>query len=65
MEEYEKWKKLEAAVDRLNQRQEEISRKLEQLRLEGKKNSYQFRELMGEKLNNSAVLSFLGRNGLL
>lgn len=65
MKEEEKLKRLEAAVERLRARQEELSEKLEQLRLDGRKNSYQFRELMGEKLNNATVLAFPDANDLL
>ena len=48
----------------LADQQGEISAQLEQLRLEGKKNSVKFRELMGKKLANSIVLSTFQANGL-
>lgn len=42
-----------------------LPRQLETLRTAGKKKSYQFRELMGRKLNNVYVLSLFGQFKLL
>lgn len=55
----------ESIYDNLLLSQIEISNKLEQLRNEGKKNSVQFRELMGKKLTNSYIISTFVANGLL
>lgn len=44
--------------------QSEISKELERLRREGKKNSFKFRELMGKKLINSNTLILLKNYGL-
>lgn len=53
----ERLAKLENLWEDLEQKQKEISQKLEQLRGEGRTKSAQFRELMGKKLSNSYVLA--------
>lgn len=52
---------LENMVETLEKRQLELSKELEQLRLESKKKSYQFREAMSEKLLNTRTLTFIDR----
>lgn len=44
--------------------QEHLSAQLEELRLQGKTKSYQFRELMGKKLVNSNILSLFRTYGI-
>ena len=60
----EKLAALENLHEKLLLEQSEFSTKLEQLRQEGKKNSVQFRELMGKKLMNSHVLTLFELYGL-
>jgi hypothetical protein len=48
----------------LLEEQKSISAQLKQLRLKGKTSSYQFRELMSQKLLNSGFLALLERYGL-
>ena len=55
----------EEMAQRLLNQQEELSARLEGLRREGKTKTVQFRELMGKKLMNTQMLSFLQAYGLL
>ena len=55
----------EEMAQRLLDQQEELSSRLEGLRREGKTKTVQFRELMGKKLMNTQMLSFLQAYGLL
>jgi len=50
--------------DDLAANQNEISKKLEALRDEGKTNLYKFKELMAQKLTNSNMLILLKTYGL-
>lgn len=54
----------ENIYEELNAEQIEISKKLEDLRNEGKMKSLKFRELMTKKLTNSAVLTLFKNYGL-
>ena len=49
---------LEDACQRLTARQEEISRRMEELKVQGRQKSAQFRELFAEKLANQHALSW-------
>ena len=60
----EKLAMLENLYEELLKNQQTLSAELEQLRLQGKKNSYQFRERMGKKLQNSDAISLLKAHGL-
>ena len=55
----------EEMAQRLLNQQGELSARLEGLPLEGKTKTVQFRELMGKKLMNTQMLSFLQAYGLL
>ena len=55
---------LEDLYDELTLSQQRLSKELEELRIAGKKNSYQFRERMGKKLQNSDAISLLKAHGL-
>lgn len=44
--------------------QQNLAQRLEQLRAAGKKNSAQFRESLGKKLTNGAILALLKTYGL-
>ena len=55
----------EEMAQRLLNQQGELSARLEGLRREGKTKTDQFRELMGKKLMNTQMLSFLQAYGLL
>jgi hypothetical protein len=54
----------EEIYEKTLEEQEQISAQLEQLRLAGKERSARFRELMGKKLTNSAMLSVFRVYGL-
>lgn len=54
----------ENIYEELNAEQIEISKKLEDLRNEGKMKSLKFRELMTKKLTNSAVLTLFKNYGI-
>ena len=56
---------LEALCEQTQARQTELSARMAELRAKGKEKSVQFRELLAEKLTNSAVLSALSAHGLL
>ena len=56
--------KLENMCEDLLANQNEISKKLEALRNEGKTNSYKFKELMAQKLTNTNVISLFKLYGL-
>jgi len=56
--------KFENMCDDLAANQNEISKKLEALRDEGKTNLYKFKELMAQKLTNSNMLILLKTYGL-
>lgn len=60
----EKLAKFENIYDDLVANQIEISKELEKLRNEGKKNSVKFKELMAKKLINSNVISIFKAYGL-
>lgn len=57
--------KIENICERLPIEQIELSKELEKLRNEDKKNSYKFRELMGKKLVNTEIITLLKNNGLM
>lgn len=56
--------RFETMCEQLDEEQKAISTKLDKLRLEGKTNTYQFRELMSKKLTNTALFSVLKLYGL-
>ncbi len=56
--------KFENIYDDLLASQNNISKELERLRNEGKKNSVKFRELLGKKLMNSHTIILFETNGL-
>lgn len=54
----------EELYEKLAENQTLLSKKLEELRLQGKKNSVRFRELMGCKLTEQNLLSLFQLHGL-
>ena len=51
--------------DTLLAQQEDLSKKLQRYKEQNKTNSYQFKELMGQKLMNANTIMLLKRVGLL
>ena len=61
----EKLARCEDLCQYLEQRQDQLSQKLADLRAAGKTKTTQFRELMGEKLANGHTIALLHANQLL
>ena len=56
--------RLEAALEGLEEEQQSISQRLEELRGQRKERTVQFRELLAQKLVNSSLIQLLERKGL-
>ncbi len=61
----DKLAKFENLCDDLRAKQAAISKELESLRSDGKTHSAKFRQLLGNKITNSHVLTLLESSGLL
>lgn len=60
----EKLAVFETVFEELVQEQETLSQKLQEMRVAGKTSSYRYKEIMGQKLVNSSVISIFQRYGL-
>ena len=56
--------KFEDVYEAILAQQERLNPKLEQMRLEGKNRTYQFKELTGKKLMNAHLLTLFKNHGL-
>ncbi len=57
--------KFEDIYEEILAEQEQMSPKLERMRIDGKTHSYQFKEMMGKKLMNAHLLTLFKSHGLL
>lgn len=60
----EKLAVLENLCDELVAEQQELSEKLQEMRISGRTSHYRYKEMMGKKLVNSSVISLFESHGL-
>lgn len=60
----ERLAKFEDVLEAVLEEQERLGPKLEQMRIEGKTHSYQFKEMMGKKMMNAHLLTLFKIHGI-